>query len=163
MRLAASGVADLTSSDHETQGDPTGDPSDASSGGHRPDGEWDSISIKDRLAHRSKWPWLPTQQRGDLAPHAYDEVTGKVMAAGRRGMDLGGLVNLLANLQRVMKREGLVMTEAQKRLILKELKARDADDAFSLARETQLQIITEVASAYLGVHEDAMQSYLHAC
>lgn len=163
MRLPGSGVADLSSSDHVTQGVPTEDPSDASSDGDRPDGEWDSISIQDRLAHRSKWPWLPTQQRGDLAPHAYDEVTGKVMAVGRRGMDLGGLVNLLANLQRVMKREGLVMTEAQKRLILKELKARDADDAFSLARETQLEIVTEVASAYLGVHEDAMQSYLHAC
>lgn len=156
-------MADLPSSDHVLSGDLAEDPAAGSSDGHVPDGQRESVSIRDRLAHRSKWPWLPTQRRGDLAPHAYDEVTGKVMAAGRRGMDLGGLVNLLANLRRVMRREGLTMTEAQQRLILKELKARDADDAFSLARETQLDIVTEVASRYLGVHEDAMRSYLRAC
>ncbi len=117
-----------------------------------------------KLAQRGDWPWLPTQGCGHLAPHPYCEDCGQVKAVGTgRAMDLGGLVNLLADLRRVLDREGLKLTAVQRRLILQALQEKEIDDPFGLSRDRQMEIVTQVASRYTGIHEQAMATYLRSC
>ena len=119
---------------------------------------------KPELAHPSQWPWLPKQDQGDLAPHPYRPDTGEVMAVGTsRALDEGGLVNLLADLSRLLGHEGIKVASVQRRLILNRLRERDAADPFGLTRETQLEIIAQEASRILGMHKDVLTTYLRAC
>lgn len=113
------------------------------------------------LSHPDDRPWLPKQDNEDLAPHPYCTECGEVMGIGRAGgLDRGDLVNLVGRLERRLEGAGHVVTEAQKRLIFKKIRENDVDDPFGFTRDTQLAIVSEIASTYLGIPEDVVASYL---
>ena len=80
-----------------------------------------------------------------------------------RPFDLGGLTNLLARLEQRLADVDLRVTEAQRRLIVRRFQALGADDAFTLSRENQLRIVSEVVAAHLGLEPRAVESYLRSC
>lgn len=112
--------------------------------------------------HPDERPWLPKLERGDLAPHPYCPECGEVEARGPSGLDRGGLVNLISRLEDLLEREGHVVTEAQKRIILKRLTEAGADDGYGLTRKRQLTIVAQVAGTILGITETALMSYLRS-
>jgi hypothetical protein len=80
-----------------------------------------------------------------------------------RGRDLGGLANLIGTLDRRMRQDGLPITEAQRRLIMRKLVALEADDGFSLTKERQLEILSDVVAGYLRVRPEVVRSYARSC
>lgn len=104
------------------------------------------------------------QDSSALAPHPYCDGCGLVRYVGsRRAMDLGGLANLLARLEIHLRRNGRKVTEAQRRLITRELATYSIDDTFALSRAGQLQIVAEVAARRLGLPTEVLASYLRSC
>lgn len=142
--------------------EPQGDhPIQAASG---PDEDTTEQGPRHELAQRSDWPWLPTQTCGHLAPHAYCRECGAVKAVGTAApLKMGGIVNLIAKLSKRLHYDGVKITEAQRRLIVKELERREADDAFALTREVQLEVLAEVIGRYTGLHADVVIEYLRSC
>lgn len=72
---------------------------------------------------------------------------------------MGGLVNLLARLDRTLREHGHKLTEAQKRLIVKQLEAASAGDQFAHSRTAQENTLTRIVATYTGIHHDALQTY----
>lgn len=106
-------------------------------------------------------PWLPKQDRGDLAPHPFCPDCGEVQAVdGPPALDRGGLVNLISRLEELLEREGHVVTEVQKRILMKRLVEAGADDGFGLTRKRQLVMIAQTAEEILGLPETVVYSYL---
>lgn len=113
------------------------------------------------LVHPEGRPWLPKQEDKDLAPHPYCTECGQVMGLGRAGgLDRGDLANLLGELERKLERAGHVVTDVQKRLIFQKIREDDIDDPFGFTRETQLALVSRIASRYLGIPEGVVGSYL---
>lgn len=114
------------------------------------------------LIHPEARPWLPKQERGDLAPHPYCPECGEVKAlGGRTGLDKGGLVNLVSQLEKDLEREGHVVTDVQKRLLMKRITERDLDDAYGFTRNRQLELVAEMAGEILGLPTNVVRSYLN--
>lgn len=117
-----------------------------------------------RLAEPSRWPWLPKEGSRMLARHAWCVDCGEVRVTGSaRAMPFGGLMNLLGRLEHRFSHHGIVMTEAQRRLIVKGLEALGVDDTFGLPREKQLHIFTTVVARYVGLAPAVVQTYLRSC
>jgi hypothetical protein len=113
------------------------------------------------LVHPEARPWLPKQESEDLAPHPYCTECGKVMGIGKAGgLDHGDLVNLVSDLEAKLEDAGHVVTEAQKRLIFKRIREDEIDDPFGFTRDTQLALVSEIASTYLGLPEETVASYI---
>lgn len=137
--------------------------------GHE-DGYEDGLSSNDPtrcrdhgLVHPEGRPWLPKQDNEDLAPHPYCTECGEVMGLGRAGgLDRGDLVNLISRLEDDLERAGHTVTEAQKRLIFKRIQEDNVDDPFGFTLDTQLSLVAEIASSYLGIPETVVGSYLRS-
>lgn len=122
------------------------------------------LSRRHNIAPRDTWAWLPTQDRGFLMPHPWCADCGEVAALGTsRGLDFGGLVNLLGRLARRLKEHGHRLTEAQQRLIVRDIKKSDLDDRFGLSRDAQLKILSEIAGKHLRMPTDIVESYVRSC
>lgn len=116
------------------------------------------------LAAPNLWPWLPTARTGILARHPYCTDCGRIKHVGSgRALDAGGLANLISRLARFLREIGAKLTEAQARLILKELAARELTDPFSLSQEAQQGHLVSLLSASLGRPPEVVESYLHSC
>lgn len=133
------------------------DPSDTANG-HAPDPR---TCQEHGEIHREERPWLPKQIKGDLAPHPYCPECGEVKAiGGRKGLDQGGLVNLVARLEKDLERDGHVVTDVQKRLLMKRIRDEELDDAYGFTRSRQLELVAEMASKILGLPTTVVASYL---
>lgn len=89
---------------------------------------------------------------------------GKVAALGsRRALDLGGLLNLLARLVNALARDGRRVTDVQRRLIVRRLRATEADDRFGLTWEAQVKLITDVVAAAANVRPEIVETYVREC
>jgi hypothetical protein len=120
-----------------------------------------------RVAPPHAWPWLPAQGGGSgtLAKHPYCEGCGVVRYIGsQRALNLGGLANLLARVEILLKqRTGRKVTEAQRRMIVLRLAALRADDAWAFSREGQRRLVAKVIGKQIGLEADVVESYLHSC
>lgn len=113
--------------------------------------------------HPDDRPWLPKLEKGDLAPHPYCPDCGEVKAlGGQKGLDRGGLVNLIADLERLLEREGHTVTDVQKRLIFNRITDKGLDDAYGFTRKHQLSLVAEIAGEILGLPETVVMSYLRS-
>lgn len=117
-----------------------------------------------RLATPSRWPWLPAQRSGILARHPYCTDCGQVKFVGAgRALDVGGLANLLWRLARFLREIGLRLTEAQVRLILRQLTARELVDPFAISQDSQEAHLVALLTVCLGHPPEVVQSYLRSC
>lgn len=116
------------------------------------------------LVHPDGREWLPKQDDEDLAPHPYCTECGEVMGLGRAGgLDRGDLVNLFSRVEDRLEENGHTVTDAQRRLIFKQIDEQNLDDPFGFTKDNQLSNIAEVAAGYLGIPEDVFLSYAHSC
>jgi len=140
----------------------TDDPDADEAEGDRPASSSDPARCSEHgLVHPEGRPWLPKQGSEDLAPHPYCTECGKVMGIGKAGgLDHGDLVNLVSDLEAKLEDAGHVVTEAQKRLIFKRIREDEIDDPFGFTRDTQLALVSEIASTYLGLPEETVASYI---
>lgn len=117
------------------------------------------------VAAPDRWPWLPTHDANVLARHPYCERCGAVKVLGREaGVKFGTLVNILAKLKRrLAQHDGAKVTEAQQRLILKRLKAEQADDRFAVPRSGQLDLLARAVADSTGLDADHVRAVLRSC
>lgn len=117
------------------------------------------------VATPDRWPWLPTHDANVLARHPYCERCGAVKVLGREaGVKFGTLVNILAKLKRrLAQHDGAKVTEAQQRLILKRLKAEQADDRFAVPRSGQLDLLARAVADSTGLDADHVRAVLRSC
>lgn len=116
------------------------------------------------VAERAAWPWLPSDGTSMLAPHPFCVHCGQVRAVGGgRALDRGGLVNLLANLDRRLRDHDLRLTEVQRRLVMQRLLAAEADDAFGLNRVRQRAMVAHAVARVTGLQPDVVASYVCSC
>ena len=121
-------------------------------------------SVEHQVAHRQTWPWLPTSGSGILAPHPFCEDCGLIKIVGtNRGLDMGGLMNLISKLYRRLRDAGVHATEAQKRVVVKNLEAAKAHDDFGLSRRHQNHLVSRIVGECLGVRPSVVESYLRSC
>lgn len=115
------------------------------------------------LADHDHWPWLPTPDHGHLAQHPYCEGCGGVRYLGSlRPLKMGALVNLATRLADRVRADGRKVTEAQFRLIMKQLTTDHADDTFVVSRPMQERILVASFSRCTGLDAATVQSYLRA-
>lgn len=121
-------------------------------------------AVQHHVAAVNAWPWLPTQRSGILIRHPYCTDCGLVKFVGAsRGMDLGGITNLLGRLGRFLRRNAGRLTEAHQRLIVQGVRDRGLDDPFSLSREAQYGHLARLLSEILGHPPEVIESYLRSC
>lgn len=116
-----------------------------------------------RVAAVEEWPWLPSLESHTLAKHPYCEECGAVRVMGSAsGLDRGGLVNLLAGLDRRLREDDRKITESQRRLIFRKLETDGVADGFAMPRRAQLQHVVEVVARYCGWDEAYIEDRLEA-
>lgn len=112
-------------------------------------------------APRSQWDWLPLGSSQTLSAHPWCKKCGTVKhLGGPRAQDMGGLANRLSRLFDVMRTNGIHVTQAQRRLIMKRIETLVLDDRFALSRLQQEHGLVPIVSVYTGVSEAAVERFL---
>ena len=120
--------------------------------------------VRHHVATPRAWPWLPTMGHGHLAKHPWCEACGAVAAVGGgRALDMGGIANLLARVEKRFRHHGIKLTEAQRRLVMKALHADNAGDAFGQPRDAQLHLIARTLARHVGLQADTVETYVRSC
>ena len=104
--------------------------------------------------------WLPTE-RGVLKKHPYCISCGVVKnISSDRGKRLGYFANVLANLKKYLEGRGYKVSQAQIRLILKDLEKMDVDDVYSFSFSKQKNIFVKVVTKHIRVRRELVESLL---
>lgn len=115
-------------------------------------------------ASRDTWPWLPLSSGGRVARHPYCRACGLVKFVGSNGaLPAGGLHNLIARLGRLLSGTGMKITEAQRRLITRDIEADRIHDVYGLSREQQGELLARIIGSRLGLVPEVVMSYLRSC
>jgi len=118
--------------------------------------------MSNRCLHRSSNDkvWLPTEI-GVFKKHPYCVSCGVVKnISSDRGKSLGYFANVLANLKRYLESRGYKVSQAQIRLILKELKKLEADDIYSISFSKQKELFVDIAMKYIKVRRELIDGFL---
>lgn len=116
------------------------------------------------VAGHDSWPWLPTKRGGPTMPHPYCRKCGLVKFVGSdRAMDVGALMNLMGRFERLLAQWGQRVTEAQRRLIARQLAALDVSDPFGLSRAAQMHVLADVLGEHLRIPAPIVETYLRSC
>jgi hypothetical protein len=104
--------------------------------------------------------WLPSDNKL-IRKHPYCRCCGKVKnTSSLRAKRMGFFANILSKMRSDFERKGIKITQAQIRLILKELELKEAFDVFSLSFDVQKGLFIEVVAKYIGVSRRSLESYL---
>lgn len=113
------------------------------------------------LASPDEWPWLPARPGGPIFQHPYCKECGLVKAIGsHRPMKDGDLVNIVAALSDRFTATGRKVSQAQRRLIHRELETAEAGDAFAYTKEGQIALLVGIYSRYTGVPPEVVCSHM---
>jgi len=103
--------------------------------------------------------WLPVRNDGksEVVPHPWCIKCGMVKnISSDRAKKMGYWINILSYISNRFN-----ITQAQKRLVVKELESYDGfDDAYSMRGSSQQKIFVEVVKKYLNIREETIYSFL---
>lgn len=103
---------------------------------------------------------MPTEI-GVFKKHPYCISCGVVKnISSDRGKGLGYFANVLANLKRYLEGRGYKISQAQIRLILKELEKMDVDDVYSITFSKQKEIFINLTTKYVKVRRELVEQFL---
>ena len=104
-----------------------------------------------------KFIWLPVtiEEKGDIMPHPWCTRCGVVKNISQsKGKKMGYWMNLLANIVR-----RFAISQAQKRLIAKELQAYDGfDDVYAITFAAQQRIFTDIINRHCKLSKNIVNS-----
>ena len=105
--------------------------------------------------------WLP-MQNGVMKLHPYCERCGTIKnVSSDRGKKMGYFAAALSRLRKVMERKGYKISDAQIRLIMKELSETEGfEDVWWITFSKQKEIFVEVVKKYVKVSRDVIESVL---
>jgi hypothetical protein len=113
--------------------------------------------------HRSSHDrvWLPTLN-GLLEPHPFCRSCGAVKnISSDKAHGLGYFINVLAEIKRHLDYKGGKLSQAQIRLIIKELESReDFADTYVMLGSVQRNIFINVVQKYTGLSRSFVESFL---
>ena len=103
--------------------------------------------------------WLPVRNDGksEVVPHPWCIKCGMVKnISSDRAKKMGYWINILSYISNRFN-----ITQAQKRLVVKELESYDGfDDTYSMRGSSQQKIFVEVVKKYLNIREETIYSFL---
>ncbi|GBE54593.1 MAG TPA: hypothetical protein ENH28_05740 [Euryarchaeota archaeon] len=113
--------------------------------------------------HKSTYErvWLPSLN-GLLQPHAFCEYCGSVKnISSDRAKGIGHYINVLAEIKRYMERRSWKLSQAQNRLIIKELEGmEDFADIYIMRGSAQKNIFIGAVKKYTGLSRSLIESFL---
>ena len=113
--------------------------------------------------HRSSHDrvWLPTSN-GLLEPHPFCRNCGAVKnISSDKARGLGYYINALAEIKRYLEYKGRKFSQAQIRLIIKELESKeDFADTYMMLGSVQRNIFINVVKKYTGLSRSFVKSFL---
>jgi hypothetical protein len=109
----------------------------------------------------SKKDWI-AMPNGILKLHPYCNSCGTVKnVSSDRGKKMGYFVNSLSNLRKIFEKRGYRVSDAQIRLIVKELSEIDGfDDTYWITFSKQKEIFISVVGKYVKVSRDVIEAIL---
>ncbi|AGK60054.1 hypothetical protein Asulf_00018 [Archaeoglobus sulfaticallidus PM70-1] len=111
----------------------------------------------------NKKDWMKTQN-GIIKLHPYCNKCGSVgNISSDRGKKIGYFLIALSRLRKILKDRGYKVSEAQIRLIAKELSSiEDFDDTWWITFSRQKEIFISVVRKYIRVSTDLLESVLNS-
>ncbi len=108
--------------------------------------------------------WLPLKN-GIIKRHPYCELCGTVKnVSSDRGKRLSFFIVAVSKLRKLMEKKGYKISDAQIRLIIKELsELEDFNDTWWITFSRQKEIFVSVIKKYVNVSEDTINSILQKC
>lgn len=100
-------------------------------------------------------------QNGVMKPHPYCRKCGALKnISSDRAKSLGHFLRALSEIRRCVERRGQKISEAQIRLIMKELIENDFDDLWSMSYTAQKNLFKSVVRKYVRIPEDLVERFL---
>ncbi len=115
-----------------------------------------------QCVHRTgRKDWAP-MQNGILKLHPYCGMCGTLKnVSSDRGKKISYFVSSLSKLRKILEKKGYKISEAQVRLIMKELSEIEGfDDTWWVTFTRQREIFISVVKKYIRVSEDVIKSVL---
>jgi len=122
----------------------------------------DSKGSMERCFHESspERDWLPIKT-GVLRLHPYCMKCGAVKnISSDKGKKIGYFINSLGRLKEFLERKGYRVSQAQIRLIVKELESGEFQDTYLLSFSHQKGIFTNIVKKYICVSEDLIRNFV---
>ncbi|RLI86673.1 MAG: hypothetical protein DRO98_05060 [Archaeoglobales archaeon] len=104
--------------------------------------------------------WLPVNN-GVLRLHPYCIKCGVVKnVSSDKGKKIGYFINSLSRLREFLESRGYKVSQAQIRLIIKELESEGLQDTYALSFSHQKEAFVEIAKKYIRVSEDVIRNFV---
>ena len=108
----------------------------------------------------NKRDWMK-MQNGVIKLHPYCDECGVLKnVSSDKGKKIGYFVNALSKLKKILGNRGYKISDAQIRLIMKELTENEIEDTWWMTFSKQKEIFVRITKKYIRVSQDLLESVI---